>query len=105
MMPRPWTRRGVRPPPARRVKVIAAPKDQRAKEMGAPSSRYTSPIPHRLRGSPGWIPVLMVTLFVLGGTMVILNYLGVLPASPSNLYGVAAGALAVGGLVTATRWR
>ena len=69
-----------------------------------PSGRYT-PRQRGDRPSPVWVPTLMLTLLAVGGLVVVLNYLLVLPGSPSPWYGVGAGALAIGGLLVAMRWR
>ena len=47
----------------------------------------------------------MLTLLAVGGLVVVLNYLLVLPGSPSPWYGVGAGAMALAGLLVAMHWR
>ena len=66
-----------------------------------PSSRYTPPVPHRLKESPPWVPVLMLALFVLGGIAIMLRYL-VFDSSWPMLVGLAC---LLGGLYAATKWR
>jgi hypothetical protein len=74
-------RRGTRPGPegARRARVT-------------PNARYTPPIPRSRRRSPAWYAGLVVGLLVVGLLVIVLNYVGVMPGSPTNWY-------LVGGLV------
>ena len=48
--------------------------------------RYTPPIPRYVRRSPPWFPYLLLSLLLLGVVVIILNYMQVLPASPTNWY-------------------
>jgi len=71
----------------------------------APSAgRYTPPIHRQVRVSPTWVPVLMGTLLMLGGLVILLNYLELLPGSASNAYLLVGLGLITAGFVTATQW-
>jgi hypothetical protein len=52
-----------------------------------------------------WVPVLMLTFFGVGVFGILLNYLGVLPSSPSNWYLLGGLGVIVLGFITATRYR
>ncbi len=56
------------------------------------SGRYTAPIPRRVRHSPKWYPWVLLGLLVVGVLLIVLNYMSILPVSPTNWY-------VVGGLV------
>lgn len=69
------------------------------------SSRYTRPVPHELKSSPPWVPILMFTLLGMGMVVIFLNYVGLLPGATSNAYlGIGLAAIC-GGIVTATQYR
>lgn len=68
------------------------------------SGRYTAPIPNEYRSSPWWVPALMLAFFALGVLAIVLNYLSLLPASPSNWYLLGGLVGIVAGFVTATRY-
>ncbi|MCL4312908.1 MAG: cell division protein CrgA [Actinobacteria bacterium] len=70
-----------------------------------PTGRYTPPIPRSKRKSPPWFPFLIVGLLVIGMLMILLNYLGLLPASPTNWYLLGGLALFALGFFAATRYR
>lgn len=55
--------------------------------------------------SPSWVPILMGTLLVAGVLMILLNYVELLPAAPSNWYLLGGLGLVLGGIVTATQYR
>jgi hypothetical protein len=57
-----------------------------------PSGRYTPPVPKSVKRSPRWYPWVLLGLLLVGVLCIILNYIQVLPASPTNWY-------VVGGLV------
>jgi hypothetical protein len=58
-----------------------------AKDRGvSPTPRYTPPIPRTVRVSPIWVPIMMGALLAVGGLMIILNYLELLPGGASNTY-------------------
>ena len=56
------------------------------------NGRYTAPIPRRVRHSPRWYPWVLLGLLIVGVLLIVLNYMSILPASPTNWY-------VVGGLV------
>jgi hypothetical protein len=69
------------------------------------SSRYTPPVPHHVKTSPPWVPILMFTLLGMGMVVIFLNYVQLLPGATSNAYlGVGLAAIC-GGIVTATQYR
>ena len=76
----------------------------------ATSGRYTAPSEHKaeeaaLAVTRPWVPYLMFLLLLVGGLLIVLNYVGVWPNSPSNWY-LLGGILAItGGFVTATQLR
>lgn len=55
--------------------------------------------------SAGWVPIVMVALFVVGIAMIFLNYVEVLPGSPDNWWLLGGLGVVLAGIVTATRWR
>jgi hypothetical protein len=82
--------------PAKRKVVAAAPGP-------ATSGRYTAPIPREFKVSPWWVPALMITFFVGGVIVILLNYLGAL-GTTSNWYLLAGLGAIVAGFITSTRW-
>ncbi len=68
------------------------------------SARYTPPVPKRVKVSPRWLPVLILTLLVLGILMIIINYLGVLPGGASNWYLLVGLVLIAAGFIVATQY-
>ena len=64
------------------------------------------PIPKEKKVSPPWVPVLMFTCLGLGMTIIILDYLGVLPEAPngSNWYLLLGLGLITTGFITATTY-
>lgn len=68
-----------------------------------PSGRYTPPIPREYKVSPKWVPILMFACLLLGMVVIVLNYLSLLPAAPSNWYLLAGLGLITAGFVTATQ--
>ncbi|MGH9103050.1 MAG: cell division protein CrgA [Acidimicrobiales bacterium] len=88
-MPRSNTRQGARRP---------------AGKATASSGRYTPPIPRSVRHSPRWVPVLLLSFFVLGLILIVVNYLGVLPGGASNWYLLGGLVLICAGFVTATQY-
>lgn len=73
-------------------------------EARAASGRYTAPIPDEYRSSPWWVPALILTFFGVGVLLIVLNYLSLLPASPSNWYLLGGLAGIILGFVSATRY-
>jgi hypothetical protein len=70
-----------------------------------PSSRYTPPVPRYVKESPRWVPALMFGLLIAGALAIVLNYLGVTPASPSNWYLLGGLGAILAGIITATQYR
>lgn len=68
------------------------------------SGRYTPRIPPEVKVSPTWVPVLMFALLGLGGVVIFLNYLGLLPGATDNLYLLLGLGLVLGGIITATQF-
>jgi hypothetical protein len=68
------------------------------------SGRYTAPIPDEYRSSPWYVPAIMLGLFGLGVLSIVLNYLSLLPASPSNWYLLGGLGGIVAGFIAATRY-
>ncbi|MDQ6784884.1 MAG: cell division protein CrgA [Actinomycetota bacterium] len=76
-----------------------------AKYAREATGRYTPPTSQEARRpSPWWVPTIMLAFFGLGVLSIILNYLGVLPSSPSNVYLLAGLGLIIFGFITSTRW-
>jgi len=69
------------------------------------SGRYTAPLPVEYRHSPWWVPATMLALFSLGVVMIVLNYLSLLPSSPSNWYLLGGLGLIVCGFAVSTQYR
>jgi hypothetical protein len=72
------------------------------------SSRYTPPTPVHIAESKRWVPYLMFGLWILGGLMIILNYLGarwLLPGATNNWYLLGGLGLILSGLMVATQYR
>ena len=69
------------------------------------SGRYTPPVPRSVKVSPKWMGPLILVLLILGALMIMLNYAGVLPKSPTNWYLVGGIAMIAGGFVVATQYR
>jgi hypothetical protein len=68
------------------------------------TGRYTAPIPDEYRSSPWWVPALIGVFMGAGVLAIVLSYLSLLPASPSNWYLLGGLGAIVLGFVTATRW-
>lgn len=95
---------------AQEAKESKEPKRPVATGRVTPKStgRYTPPIPKEYKVSPRWVPVLMLTLLLLGMVIIVSNYLpgaGILPGDTDNKYLLLGLALITGGFVTATRYR
>ncbi|HEV2360309.1 MAG TPA: cell division protein CrgA [Acidimicrobiales bacterium] len=67
------------------------------------SGRYTPPIPKTVRHSPSWYPYVLITLFVIGLAVIVINYAGVFWAA-SNIALVVGLALIVAGAFMATTY-
>jgi hypothetical protein len=66
------------------------------------SGRYTPPIPQSMRQSPSWVPILMLTLLILGAVLIIARNL---VFSGNNWLTLLGLGCIMGGLFTATKWR
>jgi hypothetical protein len=67
--------------------------------------RYTPPVPKYEKVSPPWVPALMFTLLILGGLVIVLNYMNLLPGEESsNWYLLLGLGLITGGFATATQY-
>jgi hypothetical protein len=93
--------KGAKGRPSRRV----TPKERATPVRPAPSARYTPPTPRSRKVSPRWVPALMAVFLAAGAVVIVINYLGLLPASPTNWYLLLGLALITAGFVTATQWR
>lgn len=82
----------------------AISKGHAAHEPETTSSRYTPPVPQEFKVSPTWVPVVMFGLLGLGGLVIFLNYLGLLPGATDNLYLLLGLALVLGGIITSTQF-
>jgi hypothetical protein len=71
----------------------------------APTGRYTAPVSNDYQSSSWWVPVIMLSFFGIGVIGILLNYLGVLPSSPSNWYLLGGLGCIVLGFIAATRYR
>jgi Cell division protein CrgA len=94
---------------SRKVPTAGAPSVARSSggdgSVGA-SSRYTPPVPAKMKGpSPMWVPVLLFGLLILGALVIILNYMGLLPGAPRNLFLLLGLASILGGIMVATQYR
>lgn len=76
-----------------------------SKDRNTESGRYTPPIPRDVRHSPRWYPWLLLGLLILGVIVIILNYVQVLPASPTNWYTLVGLIGILSGAMLATRYR
>ena len=68
------------------------------------SGRYTPPIPRSKKVSPKWMGPLILLLLLAGAMIIVLNYFGVMPASPTNWYLLGGIVLIAGGFVVATQY-
>ena len=91
-------------PPKRKTGGRTTPKggDQNTGNGPSASARYTPPVPEAAKVSPPWIPVLMLTLLILGVIVIMLRNL--VFAGNNWLLLVGLGSV-LGGLYTATKWR
>jgi len=67
------------------------------------SSRYTPPVPHSVKVSPMWVPILMFALLGVGTLVILINYTDTLWAT-SNWYLLAGLSCILGGIITATQY-
>jgi len=73
----------------------------------AASSRYTPPVPQSEKESPRWWPVMMLSLFGIGGLLILLKYLGWVPGGQDGSQWWIMGGLVfvLAGLFASTKWR
>lgn len=86
--------------PGRRRSAATAPQSARR-----PSGRYTAPIPRSVKRSPVWFPWAILSLLLIGVLCIILDYIQVLPASPTNWYVVGGLVAILAGALLATSYR
>src|SRR6478672_6903435 len=67
------------------------------------AGRYTPPIPHSVKVSPVWVPILMFALLGIGTLVILVNYTGALWTT-SNWYLLGGLVAILGGIVTATQY-
>ncbi|MEO7556856.1 MAG: cell division protein CrgA [Acidimicrobiales bacterium] len=67
------------------------------------NSRYTPPIPHAIKVSPIWVPILMFTQLGLGTLVILINYTDSLWGT-SNWFLLGGLAAILGGIITATQY-
>jgi hypothetical protein len=67
------------------------------------SGRYTPPIPHAVKVSPMWVPILMFTLLGIGTLVILINYTGALWTT-SNWYLLGGLVAILTGIITATQY-
>ena len=77
---------------------------QQQPSTSRPTGRYTPPIPRSVRRSPAWYPYVILTLVVVGILIIIGNYAGFLPDSPTTWYLVGGILGIVVGLGLATNY-
>ena len=68
------------------------------------SSRYTPPVPQYKKHSAPWVPWVMFALLAIGGLVILLYYVGLVPGGRSNWYLAVGLAGVLGGLYTATKY-
>jgi hypothetical protein len=68
------------------------------------SGKYTPPVPRTVRRSPTWYGPMVLSLFIVGVLLILLNYLTILPGSVSAWYLVAGLVVIFVGFVAATRY-
>ncbi|MGQ0616116.1 MAG: cell division protein CrgA [Acidimicrobiia bacterium] len=67
------------------------------------NARYTPPVPHEMKVSPPWLPVVMFVLLGAGTLMILLNYTGVL-WSTNNWFLISGLGCILAGIVAATQY-
>lgn len=73
-------------------------------EVSEVSPRTAAPVD--LKGpSPTWVPVVVFGLLIVGFLLIMLNYLGVLPSSPSNWYLLGGLGVILAGIIGLTQYR
>ena len=101
------TPKGTRPGSSKQLPTAGAPPVRAADPHHAvsASSRYTPPVPSYMKESPRWVPILMFALWLVGGLIIILYYLGAVPGGRSQWYLLLGLGMILGGLYTATKYR
>ncbi len=101
----PDKRKSRRPGASIQARPASAPRGRvTPKATSSTGGRYTAPVPRGQKVSPRWVPVLMGTLLAAGMLVIVLNYIGLLPAAPTNWYLIVGLALITFGFIVATRW-
>ncbi len=67
------------------------------------SGRYTPPIPRSKKVSPPWYPWVLLTLFILGLAVIVVNYAGIFWGATNWALVAGIGAILIG-TVMATRY-
>lgn len=67
--------------------------------------RYTAPIPKSVKRSPRWYPYVILGLLIFGVLIIILNFVGALPSSPTNWYTLVGLLTILVSVVMGTRYR
>jgi len=98
---------GMAKPTKRKVPGSEAPVSNRVTPKGTrpEGAAYEAPSPRRAMPSPAWVPVLMFGLLALGIAVIVLNYVEVMPGSPTNTWLLIGLGAILGGIVTATQYR
>jgi hypothetical protein len=85
-------------------KPVASGRATPPKDTREVNKRYTAPIPKSVRHSPPWYGPLLLALLILGLLLIVGNYVGILPASPSNWYLIGGLVGIVTGAMMATQY-
>jgi hypothetical protein len=80
------------------------PKGTQPVDRGIASGRYTPPIPREVKISPRWVPIAMFTCLAVGMLLIVLNYVGLLPGAPKNMYLLLGLGGITAGFITATQY-
>ena len=93
--------------PSARHKAKRSDDNEHEHHAAEASSRYTPKVPQSEKESPRWWPALMISLFGVGGILIMLKYLGWVPGGQDgSQWWIVGGLVSVlGGLFAATRWR
>jgi hypothetical protein len=93
--------------PQRTAKGQSSHKGRATPKGGArpTSGRYTEPIPREMRRSPRWYPWVLVAVLLCGVFAIILNYVQLLPSSPTNWYTLGGLIAILASSLGATRYR
>ena len=75
-----------------------------AKSKTKSRGRYRPPPRKRRKSSPKWFGALILMFFAGSVAVIILNYLGVMPASPNGWYLVGGLIGIAAGFMLATQW-